>query len=856
MDVFRFWKNKVIFFAIVTAIGYAFFNSSDIAIARDNAYLACFVDDNSYMFKTQVVYSSQEVERARLIILTDGDKNGGSLDDNYANGDSSANTIQGYSKDPIEFLQMKSATDRMNLIGNDGTFLHIPSSYLGIGDTAYVTKFKLEKGYPTLGIASVTKKQAETTDPNTGKNKTISMSATTDVSDGVDSSDVSWSKFGGDDAENENYVIPLTFPAATSVSSKNSDINRAYEVQDAISDDFKNALLYINGGKPYEDLQTLFETAYYLVTSTDTGITKITNPDGKVYAIQHQGVDQDNPYLYKIKIWELDSNKDNATYYNFKVKKGYLDCVYGDETEAGTTNTVATSKVKKKVEDHDTAWISWEHLYIEAAVLYAEGVTYSNQADLYTTDELENGIVKICRSLLNGLNGIMQFYSLEELIFNQGIRGGRAFVYGSYYENWSTYLTTLFLIFMSIALSMVTFIFIHIITKKQLATISPTMRVSLLNDIGRMIISLAVLASIWWVAKFLLICNFKFVEVWSGFVEGKTLESVGGSYSVLATIIFQFAYFIINTYVNFLYIMRSLFIAALIMLSPLFIIASAFGNIGTQITKKWAGALVGYIIVQSIHSFVYGFVIVASPGLRGIESVVVCSSIIPLTGLIKDTFGMDFKHAEKSAGTITATGAAAGAGAVMAGSAIAAKGTEVAGGLVGATAGGIAGRVTSARSLNDTLERIEAQRLGEQARLGSQNGRRVMPGNAFAAQQYGINARYEQQRVNAINRSNAQVRSSISDGWKVGSGAGSMVGGSIQAGGGLGNVALGLGYTVGTRESSPIAQQGFRDVSVGVGRSLDGFGDSASVIYSTAIQRREHERNRESAPPIMAPLPN
>lgn len=92
-------------FAIVTAIGYAFFNSSDIAIARDNAYLACFVDDNSYMFKTQVVYSSQEVERARLIILTDGDKNGGSLDDNYANGDSSANTIQGYSKDPIEFCR-------------------------------------------------------------------------------------------------------------------------------------------------------------------------------------------------------------------------------------------------------------------------------------------------------------------------------------------------------------------------------------------------------------------------------------------------------------------------------------------------------------------------------------------------------------------------------------------------------------------------------------------------------------------------------------------------------------------------------------------------------------------------------
>ena len=65
MDVFRFWKNKVIFFAIVTAIGYAFFNSSDIAIARDNAYLACFVDDNSYMFKTQVVHSLQNSDTLR-----------------------------------------------------------------------------------------------------------------------------------------------------------------------------------------------------------------------------------------------------------------------------------------------------------------------------------------------------------------------------------------------------------------------------------------------------------------------------------------------------------------------------------------------------------------------------------------------------------------------------------------------------------------------------------------------------------------------------------------------------------------------------------------------------------------------
>ena len=51
----RGWKVRILFLVIVTVMGFAFFKTGIYVNARDNAYLACFVDDNSYMFKTQVL---------------------------------------------------------------------------------------------------------------------------------------------------------------------------------------------------------------------------------------------------------------------------------------------------------------------------------------------------------------------------------------------------------------------------------------------------------------------------------------------------------------------------------------------------------------------------------------------------------------------------------------------------------------------------------------------------------------------------------------------------------------------------------------------------------------------------------
>lgn len=834
----RGWKVRILFLTIVTVMGFAFFKSGICVTARDNAYLACFVDDNSYMFKTQVVYSSQEIEKGRLAIFlgmqhTKSDQYHTMYPDITENVVKSRenNTITGYDSD-IKFLAENNPKDRLSLMGNDGSFHH--ASSLESINQIFAFTYDIKKGVPSLIV--------HTANVNNANTKAAEVD------------DVPWNKIG-EELETEDYVLPLTFPANVDTTSRNSDINRAYEVQSAISDDFKNALMFINDGKPYDNLNVLFETAFYLVTSSDTEVTTITNTEGKTYCIQHVGMTADSPYLYKIKIWEKNGTKNNATYYTFKVKKGYLDCTYGDETEAGTSNTVATSNLKGKLKETDTTWISWEHLYLEATILYAQGVTYSNQADLYSTDELESGIVKLTRSLLNGLNGIMMFYSIEDLMFNKGIRGGRAFVYGAYYENWSPYLLMIFLIFTGIAISGIMFLLINVINKRQLAAVSPTIRVSLLSEIGRIVLCLMVLGSFWWIVKFALISNFKFTEIWSEFVGDRTLENVGGSYSILATIIFQFAYFAINAYINFMYIMRSLFIAIEIMLAPIFIFIGGLGPKASRITGAWAKSLAGFIFIQSIHSFVYGFVIMASPGLRGIESLVVCSSIIPLNSLISDLFGLDLRRAEKTAGAYTATGVAASGAAVSAGAMVAAKGAESVGSAVGTYVGGSYGNRVATKNMQDNMQRIEAQRHGEQTRLLNQyrNSTRTMTQQEYQSQMQGINAKYEQQRANAVDLSNRTRREYASRGENIGRSSGRIAGGVLQSAGGLENAMTGIGYTLGTQERSFYAFQGIEDMGRSMGSVMDGTGDIfTDAAYSKGrIVQNERSAYRQHKPPIM-----
>ena len=811
----KFIFTKLLFFGIAVLSGFSFVKIHGIS-ARDNAYLACFIDDESIMFKTQVVYSGDEIEAKRLAFLSNGsdaDDTKGMVTDfgSSTAGGGTPNLTNDITTNtwgcvmPRDNLMLKDKDDRLPLMDSTGEFFFMTYTPIEINDKDYTMRFTIRKGYPYLDIV------------NKRKDEVIYRTTTLKPDMLMDALDIKWSAIESDNIL-DHAVTPLTFPAAPTTSdakgtnSRNADINRAYEVQEALSEDFRNALLFLNDGEPYESVETLLETTYYLVTASNNSVgATITNAKGHSYLVRFLS-NSDSPYKAYIQIEDKENRSTHK--YCYKVKKGYLGCSYGEEMENGSSNVVATPQMKSKVEKHDTVWLSWEHLYFEAAVLYSEGITYSNQADLYTADELENGIVKITRSLLNGLKGILQLYGIEELVFNKGIRGSRAFVYGAYYENWSVPMTVLFLIFTSIALSLVMLSIISLVTKKQISTVSPTMRVSLMEGVQSLILSLFGLASVWWIVKLLLMLNSGFVNIWSAYVGDKTLENVGGSYSVLASIIFQFAYLIIDVYINFLYITRSLFIGALIVTSPIFIILFSYGKTGQNITKTWAKELVGHIFIQSFHAFVYGFILMASPGLRGIESLVVCSSIIPITSLLKDIFGLGLDNLAKQAGVLTASGAGAAASAVKAGANVVAKGSEAVGAGVGAFVGKRAATSRANIEFSALAGNIETQR--QAARRNARN----------EYDERSADARAETQLFNLRQQRERDIRAGINLGADVGGSMGRSFGGGVKATGGAFNTSLGMGYEYGVREKSAITERGIDDIGRGGMDLVDGFSDA------------------------------
>jgi hypothetical protein len=693
MEQLRYLKPKIIFLIIVTAIGYVFFSSQGTAIARNNAYLACFVDDTSCMFKTQVIYSGAEIEGQRLAIFTDAQTKDSDSDD------SDGGVSESVSEDADDRLLVSSKTDKTRLLNSSG---QVESEGTIIDDkTQYETFFSIEKGTPYLAISE--------NEGGTTGNDTSS----------IEPREVRWGN-----VDCSNSVSPLTFPAISQsdFDASNADINRAYEVQDAIASDFTDALLFINGGENYTSLSTLFETAYYLVNASADGTTSITNKAGNVYRVSF--IKDGSKTTKKIRIYETTANggSGKAQIFTFGVIKGYLGCTLRQEMENGTFNNVTSETIRSAVKNTDTTWVTWEHLYYEGVILYAEGITYSNQADLYSADELEKGLVKVTRSLLTGLKSMLQLYSMEDMIFNTGIRGSKAFVYGAYYDNWSDSMSILFLVFTSIALSLVMISLIVLIIKKQAMSMSPQNRVSILMGLQNTIVALFLLASIWWIIKLALLLNYRFVNIWSTYIGDNTLENFGGSYSVLSSILFQFAYFILDVYINFVYILRGLFIAALIVTAPIFLILFSFGGKFANITGTWAKELVGYIFMQSIHAFVYGFIIMASGGLRGIENLVVCCSIIPLTNVYKEMFGLSFDNITQTAkgltnNTTNTIGSAVSTGAQMVSSTTSALSKSAgnlgsamggAGGAMGGTGGAMGGAISKIAGATGGLVKMGA----------------------------------------------------------------------------------------------------------------------------------------------------
>ena len=617
---YKYIKNRIIAFILIIALCVCFVyipNSFNKTEAKSDetvstCWLACFIDDTNYTYKTQVIYSGKQLEGTRVSRFFKWETEDGNR--SYKR-ELDKDEYPVYYEGETEALIFSDVNERFPLIGYSNP------------ETGFAVN-------PNNGSFSI----------DVTKLNVMGSLSYTNISD-----------FPFDKLEGFHTPRPLSFPNMQ-YSANASDINRAYEVQDAIATDFMEALIFVNDGQSFDSVATLQETAFSLLTSSD-GAT-LTNQFGNRYLISFSNGDpsykagypkDDNGYAYYIKITDLKS--DNSEEFCWKVKKGYAGCQNGDIMENGTINNL---RIKSDISQYDTTYISWEHIYLEAGILYAENISYANQGDLFETDEAESVITKIFRRLLSGLTSSLQLYSIEDCIFNSGVRGSRAFVFGVYYDSWSYFVFLVYLIFMVIAVALVTLAVIRIIIKKLEGAISPSARYSMVEGIKDLLIALFVICISWLLIKFALMLNFRFVAIWRDYVAGKSLSDNASDLSSLAGVVYRFIFFIIRIYVNYVYILRSLVVPALIITAPLFIILYSFGEAGKKITGQWIRELLGNIFMQSIHAFVFGFILMASMSLRGIESIVICASIIPLTSVFRNVLQIGGDEILKTARGLTA----------------------------------------------------------------------------------------------------------------------------------------------------------------------------------------------------------
>lgn len=335
----------------------------------------------------------------------------------------------------------------------------------------------------------------------------------------------------------------------------------------------------------------------------------------------------------------------------FRVPKGYKD-----------TGKWDNSHLQRDYKYSDDAkYMTWNMLVYQAHYFYfGAGVSTTNSYAIGEPGFLEAKIVEVLESVLGGLKGILGLYSMEELIYNEGIRDSSAWHYGVFATSYDAAIQKFHMVFQALAWSLLIAAMYKLLIQRNLSVVNPAMRVSLMNGVMDLFITAFILVLIYPLIEFLMLINYRIVDIFASM--GVSLDNLAGlnSYNgLLSGIIMQFYYFFIEIWLNFLYIVRSTVLAVLVVCSPLFVSSIAFGSKWKQLFGTFMKELTANIFIQSFQAFVITFILLTSSQSRGIELAIILFSLVVLTEFFR---GLVFGSAGNIGGKIGAGAIQSGAG--------------------------------------------------------------------------------------------------------------------------------------------------------------------------------------------------
>lgn len=431
-----------------------------------------------------------------------------------------------------------------------------------------------------------------------------------------------------------NVTSVYTWPSFDNVNATTAELNYATRITDELVTNFNQAFLLIQAGDMNKDLlkpATFFEEATEMANAAQTAANTKGSGDGVYgtasYTFTYAGTKDDKVMLtLKVRGKNLNESVDVV----FRTPKGYHE---GQELSRIHEDSKITL-------DKVPAYLDWTHIVFQMYKNAEAGNTAADISNYYDDNVITRTLSSLISNLLNSLGSMLGLYPFHELMLNIGTRGV-SYYYGITPRSWFSGVQILYWFSLVMMIFVLAFSIVKILISRSLSTFNPAMRVSMMNSI--MTLAITIILLLLFVPLFQLMCliNDSLVGVLSSMVSNP--EDFQGAFSassgILGALIVNGIFLFILVKINVAYIVRSLTVLILFATAPLCISTLAITGGNRSVFDAWMKELIANIFMQTFHAMLFVLYMTAFrfTRLRLIEQVVIVFSFLPLVNWFRDT---------------------------------------------------------------------------------------------------------------------------------------------------------------------------------------------------------------------------
>ena len=427
----------------------------------------------------------------------------------------------------------------------------------------------------------------------------------------------------------ENLV--LSFPGETGRGGGDADEARAQMIRDALVFDLNAAIAIAYPNRTGWSMAT-FESNMKELTSA----LPSESVGSATFSPMDLSGDALEPFLLDDTVSASDYVKVTSTsgethYLLWRIQKGY----------AGSAHPKGLRAASKE----DTAYITWETLLFEAignTLLSGDNQVSASSVTVSSPNALEKAVVALFGSIVTGIRGILGLWSLDQLVFNAGNRGHSSYIHGVFPSGWEPVIWAFFALSEMLALVFLLYSIINNVLRRAAATTNLMGRMRAweqLKDIAVVAVALAMLPVF---LNILMSLSFNL----TGVIRGATLpdtiaelrSDVAASSGSIGGAIVQIMYLGIDIYYNFFYLLRSMTVAVLIIVSPICLVASTFDSKYKMMAGSWVKELLANVLIQPIHALVFTLILLVPTSSHKIDNIIMVYATIPLTMALRTMF--------------------------------------------------------------------------------------------------------------------------------------------------------------------------------------------------------------------------